>query len=479
MSKECELQACGSGSSKASEPVRPEERTERSDEARGEAPPGDGKEDPAVEPSEEERQEGRSVKGMRGPVKPTKAEKEDHERDHIPFRSWCAHCMRGKTKASGHRGEGDQERREKPIVSMDYAFLGIKKGKDKEERKKLEEEAMKAGNTPTLVMFDAEAKGIFTYVVDKKGADDRVCRRVVTDLDNLGYKEIVLKGDQEPALASLMAVIKANWDGDAAMENSPVRESEGNGAVERAIQTWEGQVRTMKDALESRIGEEISPDHVVMTWLAEYAATLLRRCLVSSDGRTPYEKMKGRPSRRPVAEFGEKVWYRPLHGKPRTSLDPVMNEGIFVGVLDRSDEVLVAVKGCRQMPRPEKTAGGEQMGPRAGDGDKSDAHGTDGRRSRHASEDLDCPWVEQRGGAEASDGGDSANSEKMQADKGRLRNTWNDHWLWGVQCPHQAIVKGTAPLRQVSKEDRGRTEEDAGGESEVGAGRAPNRNINS
>ena len=94
MSAECELQACGSGSSKASEPVRPEERTEGSDEARGEAPPGDEREDPAVEPSEEERQEGRSVKGMRGPVKPTKAEKEDHERDHIPFRSWCAHCMR-------------------------------------------------------------------------------------------------------------------------------------------------------------------------------------------------------------------------------------------------------------------------------------------------------------------------------------------------------------------------------------------------
>ena len=316
MSKECELQACGSGSSKASEPVRPKEGNEGSGDSHGGSVGNpenhDGSAcDPAEEPPEEERQEGRSVKGMRGPVKPTKQEKEDHERDHIPFRSWCAHCMRGKTKASGHRGEGDQERREKPIISVDYAFLGISKGKDKEERKKLEEEAMKAGNTPTLVMFDAESKSIFAYVVDKKGADDRVCRRVVTDLDNLGYKEIVLKGDQEPALAGLMAVIKANWDGDAAMENSPVRESEGNGAVERAIQTWEGQVRTMKDALESRIGEEIGPDHVVMTWLAEYAATLLRRCLISSDGRTPYEKIKGRPSRRPMAEFGEKVWYRP------------------------------------------------------------------------------------------------------------------------------------------------------------------------
>jgi hypothetical protein len=36
-----------------------------------------------------------------------------------------------------------------------------------------------------------------------------------------------------------------------------------------------------------------------------------------------------------VAEFGEKVWYRPLHGKQRTSLDPVMNEGIFASVVDK------------------------------------------------------------------------------------------------------------------------------------------------
>ena len=129
------------------------------------------------------------------------------------------------------------------------------------------------------------------------------------------------------------------------------------------------------------------------------------------------------------------------------------------------------------MPRPEETTGGEQMGPRAGDGDKSDAHGTDRGRSRHASEDLDRPRVEQCSGAEAGDGGDGANSEKVQADEGRLRETWDDHWLRGVQCPHQAIVEGTTPHRQVSEKDRGLAEEDARGESEVGAGRAQNSNI--
>ena len=74
----------------------------------------------------------------------------------------------------------------------------------------------------------------------------------------MGYKEVVFKSDQEPALCNFIEVVKANWNGDAVLENSPVGESESNGAVEKAIQTWEGQVRTMKDALEYRIGGENS-----------------------------------------------------------------------------------------------------------------------------------------------------------------------------------------------------------------------------
>jgi hypothetical protein len=178
------------------------------------------------------------------------------------------------------------------IVSLDYAFLGIRQGKNTEEAAQFEEEASRAGHTPQLVMFDSESKSTYAYVARQKGADEHLCKRVVEDLDNLGYKEILLKGDQEPALRTLIEMVKASWNGDAALENSPVGESENNGAVERAIQSWEGQVRTMKDALESRIKSDIPADHSIMTWLVEYAATLQRRCLVGSDGRTPQEKSK-------------------------------------------------------------------------------------------------------------------------------------------------------------------------------------------
>ena len=96
-----------------------------------------------VEPDVEEA---RSTKGMRGPTTPTIQEREDHERSHLPFQNWCAHCIRGKSKSSGHSSAAPDLERSKSIVSLDYAFLGVKKGKDKAESEKLEDEGSRRGS---------------------------------------------------------------------------------------------------------------------------------------------------------------------------------------------------------------------------------------------------------------------------------------------------------------------------------------------
>ena len=49
---------------------------------------------------------------------------------------------------------------------------------------------------------------------------------------------------------------------------------------------------------------------VVITWLIEYASAILRRTKVGSDGKTPFERVKGHRSRRPLPEFFESVMYR-------------------------------------------------------------------------------------------------------------------------------------------------------------------------
>ena len=55
----------------------------------------------------------------------------------------------------------------------------------------------------------------------------------------------------------------------------PVRESKGNGAVEKAVRTWQGQFRTLKSHLESEIGTEIDKKHPILQWMAWWAGSLL------------------------------------------------------------------------------------------------------------------------------------------------------------------------------------------------------------
>ena len=42
----------------------------------------------------------------------------------------------------------------------------------------------------------------------------------------------------------------------------PVKESKGKGAVERAVRTWQGQFRTLKDRVEYEIKSELRPRHI-------------------------------------------------------------------------------------------------------------------------------------------------------------------------------------------------------------------------
>ena len=49
----------------------------------------------------------------------------------------------------------------------------------------------------------------------------------------------------------------------------------------------------------------------VCAWLVSYVAAVLNRARVGRDGRTLRELRKGRPSKRALAPFGERVMYLP------------------------------------------------------------------------------------------------------------------------------------------------------------------------
>ena len=65
----------------------------------------------------------------------------------------------------------------------------------------------------------------------------------------------------------------------------------------------------MKLALEDRLGMSIDAEANVMTFMAEYAGYLVNRLVVGKDGKTAYQRWKGKEFKREVAEFGETVMY--------------------------------------------------------------------------------------------------------------------------------------------------------------------------
>ena len=290
--------------------------------------------------TEEEEDEGDVFEeGARAKVKivsdkPSKREIEEHMATHIPFRSWCPHCVRGKSKSTprAKRKEGEEE--EVPVISVDYMYMEA-------------EDPGKGVGMPILVSRDRKSKWINAAVVPQKGNCAYAIKRLSEDIGALGYSRVVLKSDQEPAIKELKARVKMERAEDIIMEEAPAYEHRANGEVERAIQTVQGQVRTLKSALEARYRTTMGQDWSVLPWMVRHAGNSISRYLKGADGLTAYRRLKGREFKKEAAEFGEGVWYMRSEMVGKAKLEPRWEDGIWLGIHDVSGEHIIGTRdGC-------------------------------------------------------------------------------------------------------------------------------------
>ena len=62
-----------------------------------------GEGDAEQEPEQAAEDEGFAARALPAPPQPTPEMLASHNVSHIPFRSWCAHCVRGRGKSFYHR----------------------------------------------------------------------------------------------------------------------------------------------------------------------------------------------------------------------------------------------------------------------------------------------------------------------------------------------------------------------------------------
>jgi thiol-disulfide isomerase/thioredoxin len=273
-----------------------DEREERkSEESEKKSNPNPVKES---EREEGEEEEGRTIRGPKAIYTPSREEWDNHMRSHIPFRRWCPFCVKGRSKAGAHRScekSEEEKKNEVPVISIDYM-----EPKSEEEKKRL------IKSLPIIGMIDRHDKWVSSMMVPQSGLDSYAIGAVVREIELSGYNQLILKSDQGPDILNLLRAVKRERKEDIRImpEESPVGEHQSNGEVERANQTLQGQFRSMKLALESRYGRVIRSDHSIFPWLVMYAGVLINICKIGPDGRTPYERRKGKRFNQTLPEFG-------------------------------------------------------------------------------------------------------------------------------------------------------------------------------
>ena len=141
------------------------------------------------------------------------------------------------------------------------------------------------------------------------------------------------------------------------VEEAPKKSSGSNGVVERAVQEVEGSIRAGFLALQHRIGRRIDARERLVAFLPEYTVYLMNRLKAGEDGKTVYERVRGKQGSVVGVEFGEKVLYKIQAGGKLQKINQRGEHGIFVGVRRRSNELLIsrpdgikAVRSIRRIP---------------------------------------------------------------------------------------------------------------------------------
>ena len=211
----------------------------------------------AINPEQsDESGEVAKAKTLKTPAAPSSVEREAHESTHMPYRSWCSHCVAGRGVASPHTKQTGERKLDE--IAMDYCFpRGTKDGAPKV----LALRSRKDGTTLSLV-------------VPKKGLPEEwVAARVAKAIEDIGLKDfkIITKSDGEPAMKTLREavsrIMRERKGGGIIEENAQKADSASNGLIEKAVQEIEGMIRTLRHHIETKTTKKIPKGSPAMVWL--------------------------------------------------------------------------------------------------------------------------------------------------------------------------------------------------------------------
>ena len=159
-----------------------------------------------------------------------------------------------------------------------------------------------------LVGKERLGEGVMATAVPQKGSVGMFAiDKVLEFVSECGDKNnpIIVKSDQENAIELLVEdVVNQRPEEKTFVEEAPKNSKGSAGLVERAVQEMEGRIRALFLSLSKRLGRELDARERIVAFIPEYAAYLYNRLIVGEDGKTAYQRMKGKKPTVLGVEFG-------------------------------------------------------------------------------------------------------------------------------------------------------------------------------
>ena len=227
---------------------------------------------------------------------------------------------------------------------MDYCFFT----EDAQATETDREDSTKSTVSMTvMLMVESLFRSMWAYTVQRKGATDEwLAEQITDDFETIGLagERLIIKANQETAITDVQrAVAAARSKFGTAIEQARVGDSNSNGRVEKAIQDFNGFTRTLRSALEAKIGIKIRLEDPIVPSMIRHAAQIMNVCRVREDGQTSWRRMTGRKFYGRLVPFAEMVMFKIPKTRYRAgSFEDKWELGCWVGIVPRSGEHLIA-----------------------------------------------------------------------------------------------------------------------------------------
>ena len=143
---------------------------------------------------------------------PTQLEREEHiQSGHARYRNWCEHCVAAKGQGQPHIANQDNPA-ELPELGFDYFYLGDRQ----------------STGLPSIAAKDRQTGHFAGTTLDQKGRSTYAKAYLVGWIRGLGYKRVIARSDNEPAILALIRDVSASLPEIEIVEKaSPEGDSQG------------------------------------------------------------------------------------------------------------------------------------------------------------------------------------------------------------------------------------------------------------